>query len=136
MYKVLLTDNMVKEAAEVFSAYPRIGVAAVGTLEEAALIERIAEFDAVIVRSPTKLTGAVIAAGKKLKYIGRAGVGVDNIEVRAAWERGIVVMNVPTGNTISTAEHTVAMILALARRIHEADRSLRSGRWDRKTLIG
>lgn len=136
MPRVLLTDNMVKEAADVFSAYPEIEVVTAGTLDETELIERIPQFDAVIVRSPTKLTGAVMAAGKKLRYIGRAGVGVDNIDVRSARERGIVVMNVPTGNTISTAEHTAALILALARRIPEADRSLRSGRWDRKRLGG
>jgi D-3-phosphoglycerate dehydrogenase len=136
MFKVLLTDNLVKEAADVFDAYPDIEAVPVGTLDKSDLMARIAEFDAVIVRSPTELTGDIIAAGRKLKFIGRAGVGVDNIDLAAAWAHGITVLNVPMGNTVSTAEHTVAMILALARRIPEADRSVRSGKWDRKTLEG
>jgi D-3-phosphoglycerate dehydrogenase len=108
----------------------------VGTLGRAELVERVTDVDAVIVRSPTRLTREIIAAGKKLKFIGRAGVGVDNIDVEAAREMGIPVLYVPSGNTISTAEHTVGMIIAAARRIPEADRSMRAGRWDRGALDG
>lgn len=136
MYKVLLTDHPDEAALDVFAAYPEIEVTTVGTLGAADLAALLPVFDAVIVRSPTKLTADVIAAGKRLKIIGRSGVGVDNIDLAEAVKRGIVVLNVPDANTISTAEHTVGMILAIARRIAEADRSLRAGRWDRNTLDG
>ena len=136
MYKVLLTDHPDEAALDVFAAYPEIEVTTVGTLGAADLAALLPVFDAVIVRSPTKLTADVIAAGKRLKIIGRSGVGVDNIDLAETVKRGIVVLNVPDANTISTAEHTVGMILAIARRIAEADRSLRAGRWDRNTLDG
>jgi D-3-phosphoglycerate dehydrogenase len=96
----------------------------------------LGDYDAVIVRSPTKLTRDHIAAGARLKFIGRAGVGVDNIDMAEATSRGIIVMNAPGGNTVSTAEHTVAMILSVARRITQADRSIRRQEWDRKALRG
>lgn len=136
MYRVLLTDNMCKEAVAVFAAYPDIEIVCEGTLDSTELVRRLPDFDAVIVRSPTKLTREVLAAGKKLKFIGRAGVGVDNIDVEAATALGIAVLYVPAGNTISTAEHTVGLILAAARRIPEADRSIRGRRWDRGVLDG
>ncbi|MBP2681526.1 MAG: D-3-phosphoglycerate dehydrogenase, partial [Candidatus Krumholzibacteriota bacterium] len=136
MYKVLLTDHMCKESVAVFAAYPEIEIVCEGTLGGAELAKRLPDFDAVIIRSPTKLTREIIAAAHKLKFIGRAGVGVDNIDVEAAEERGICVLYVPAGNTISTAEHSVGMILAAARRIPEADRSMRAGRWDRGALDG
>jgi D-3-phosphoglycerate dehydrogenase len=136
MYKVLLTDHPESTALDVFSAYPEIEAVSVGTLPAADLAALLPAFDAVIVRSPTRLTAELISAGTKLKIIGRAGVGVDNIDVAEASRRGIVVLNVPDANTVSTAEHTVGMILAVARRIAEADASLRAGRWDRKRLDG
>jgi D-3-phosphoglycerate dehydrogenase len=136
MYRVLLTDHPEPSALEVFSAYPEIEAVSVGTLPAADLAALLPAFDAVIVRSPTKLTAELIAAGTRLKIIGRAGVGVDNIDLAEASRRGIVVLNVPDANTFSTAEHTVGMILAVARRIAEADASLRAGRWDRKRLDG
>lgn len=136
MYKVLMTDNPEQAALDAFAAYPEIEVTTVGTLGAADLAGLLPVFDAVIVRSPTNLAGGVIAAGTRLKIIGRSGVGVDNIDLAEAAKRGIVVLNVPDANTISTAEHTVGMILAIARRIAEADRSLRAGRWDRNTLDG
>ena len=100
------------------------------------LIERIPAYDALIVRSETKVTADVIAAGRRLQVIGRAGVGVDNIDLAAATERGIVVVNAPTGNTISAAEHTIALMLALARHIPQADASLRAGEWRRADFVG
>lgn len=135
-YKVLLTDHLEAAALKVFLSYPGIEVVSEGTLAKKDLIDRIPEFDAVIVRSPTKLTREVLAAAKRLKFIGRAGVGVDNIDVREATARGIVVLNVPAENTISTAEHTIGMILSVARRIPEGDRSVRDGRWARNELDG
>ncbi len=136
MYRVLLTDHMSKEAVAVFAAYPEIDIVSEGTLSDAELAARLPDFDAVIIRSPTKLTRELIAAGKKLRFIGRAGVGVDNIDVEAANAMGITVLYVPAANAISTAEHTVGMILAVARRIPEADRSMRARRWERGALVG
>jgi len=136
MSKVLLTDNIAKEALDVFSQHPDIEAVVVGTLDPTELAGVLPEYDAVIIRSPTKLTKELIDAGTNLKFIGRAGVGVDNIDIEAATARGITVMNAPSGNTVSTAEHTVAMLMALARRIAQADRSLREKRWDRSALKG
>src|SRR2546423_3559187 len=96
----------------------------------------IGQYDALAVRSETKVTAEILAAAEKLRIIGRAGVGVDNIDVRAATEKGIVVVNSPEGSTIAAAELTVAMLLSLARNIPQADASLRAGRWDRKTFLG
>jgi D-3-phosphoglycerate dehydrogenase / 2-oxoglutarate reductase len=96
----------------------------------------IGEYDALAVRSETKVTAEILAAAQNLKIIGRAGVGVDNIDVKAATEKGIVVVNSPEGNTIAAAELTVAMLLSLARNIPQADASLHAGRWDRKKYLG
>lgn len=97
---------------------------------------RIGDLDALIVRSATKVTAKALAAATKLKVIGRAGVGVDNVNVEAATERGIVVMNTPGGNTISTAEHTFSLLLSLARKIPQAHASMAAGKWDRKSFEG
>ncbi len=105
-------------------------------LDPKELLAIIADYDALIVRSETKVTAAVIAAATKLRAIGRAGVGVDNIDVAAATEQGIVVVNAPTGNTISAAELAVALLLALARNLPAADTSLRGGAWKRADFIG
>ncbi|NLJ68445.1 MAG: phosphoglycerate dehydrogenase [Firmicutes bacterium] len=103
---------------------------------EAELIGRIGEYDALVVRSATKVTAPVIEAGRRLKVIGRAGVGVDNIDLTAATEHGVIVVNAPDGNTIAAAEHALALMLALARNVPQADASLKQGRWDRKHLVG
>lgn len=100
------------------------------------LLEIIGDYHGLVVRSETKVTPAVFAAAKNLKAIGRAGVGVDNIDRSAATDHGVVVMNTPSGNTISTAEHAFALMLSLARNIGQAHTSMISGRWDRKTLQG
>jgi D-3-phosphoglycerate dehydrogenase len=136
MPKVLLTDNIAQKALDVFAQYPDIEAVAVGTLDKEALKKMLPEYDAIIVRSPTKLTKDVIEAGTRLKYIGRAGVGVDNIDIDAATALNITVMNAPFGNIVSTAEHSIAMLLALARRIPQADRSVRGGKWERSHLKG
>jgi D-3-phosphoglycerate dehydrogenase len=90
----------------------------------------------LVVRSETKVTAELMESAPKLRVVGRAGVGVDNIDVVAATARGIVVMNAPDGNTITTAEHTLALLIALARRVPQANISLKSGKWDRKRFIG
>lgn len=107
-----------------------------GKMEEEELKEAIRDCEALIVRSGTRVTAAAINAAKKLKIIARAGVGTDNIDVAAATERGIVVVNAPEGNTIAAAEHTIAMMLALARNIPQASAALKQGRWEKKKFVG
>jgi D-3-phosphoglycerate dehydrogenase len=136
MYRVLLTDNISEKALNVFTRYPDIRAVKTATLPAKELKETLPEYDAVIVRSPTKLTRDVLAHGKKLKCIGRAGAGCDNIDIEEATKLGIVVMNVPSGNTISTAEHTFALMLALVRHIPAAHRSVTTGKWDRSAFRG
>jgi len=105
-------------------------------LPEAELLPRIRDAVALVVRSETKITRAVIDAAPQLKVVGRAGVGVDNVDVEAATARGVVVMNTPAGNTISTAELTFSMLLAMARKIPQASASMRAGEWNRKAFSG
>ncbi len=100
------------------------------------LLRIIPDYDALVVRSETKVTRAVIDAATRLTAIGRAGVGVDNIDLEAATERGIVVVNAPQGNTVAAAEHTIALLLALARHLPQADSSMRNGEWRRKDFVG
>jgi D-3-phosphoglycerate dehydrogenase len=136
MYRVLLTDNITPEAVAVFDAYPDIEAIAVGTLEGDGLKEAVGACDGIVVRSPTRLTAGVIAAAERLRYIGRAGAGTDNIDLAAATRRGVVVMNAPSGNTVSTAEFAIGMLLGLARWIPAAHRSVTRGEWDRVTFRG
>src|ERR1019366_6631691 len=105
-------------------------------LAEEALLPLVVDVDALVVRSETKGTRKVMEAAVRLKVVGRAGVGVDNVDVEAATQRGIVVMNTPSGNTISTAELTFAMILSLARKVPQAYASMAAGKWDRKQFQG
>lgn len=100
------------------------------------LLEEVADASALLVRSKTKVTPDVLAAAPKLKAVGRAGAGVDNIDLKEATRRGVVVMNTPGGNSISVAEHTLALMLALARKIHEADSSMKAGQWNKSQLMG
>src|SRR5712692_5623051 len=100
------------------------------------LREAVRDCDALIVRSETKVTAELMDAAKKLRVIGRAGVGVDNIDVPAATARGVVVMNAPDGNTITTAEHTIALLVALARNVPQANSSVKAAKWERKRFIG
>src|ERR1035441_569090 len=100
------------------------------------LAERIGEFDAILIRSATKLTAELIERGERLRVIGRAGVGVDNVDVQAATKRGIVVANAPQSNVVTAAEHTMALLLALARNIPQAYVSLTAGKWERSKFSG
>lgn len=136
LHKVLVSDPISKEGLAVFENAEGIEVDVNTGLPEDELCKIIPEYDALIVRSQTKVTAKVIEAGRKLKIIGRAGVGLDNVDQQAATRRGIIVMNVPGGNTISTAELSIAMLLALSRNIPQANASLRGGQWDRKTYKG
>jgi D-3-phosphoglycerate dehydrogenase / 2-oxoglutarate reductase len=105
-------------------------------LAEAALLPMVADVDAMVVRSETKVTRKVVESAGRLKVVGRAGVGVDNVDVEAATQRGIVVMNTPSGNTISTAELSFSMLMALARKIPQAHMSMKAGEWNRKIFQG
>lgn len=133
--KILVCDGLeqagverLRSAAEVVNEQPSISAADLG--------EIIGDYDALIVRSKTKVTADLIERGRSLRVIGRAGTGVDNIDVAAATRRGIVVMNAAAGNTVTTAEHTVAMLMALARQIPQAVASTKAGRWEKNRFLG
>jgi D-3-phosphoglycerate dehydrogenase / 2-oxoglutarate reductase len=132
--KVLVSDPIATEGIEILKTAADVDVRIGLTKDE--LVAIIGEYDALAVRSETKVTADVLAAATKLKIIGRAGVGVDNIDVAKATERGILVVNSPEGNTIAAAELTVAMILSLARNITQADQALRAGEWKRSKYVG
>lgn len=132
--KIIVTDPLDEEGIEELRKDFQVDIMLKLSQEE--LIERIGDYDAIIVRSGTKITKEVIEAGKNLKVIGRAGVGVDNVDLQAATERGILVINTPDANTITTAEHTIAMMLSAARNIPQASEALKRGEWDRKKYTG
>jgi len=133
-FKVLVADPI---AADGIAILEQVGQVDVRTgMDAGQLAACIAEYDALVVRSETKVTAPIIAAGKKLQVIGRAGVGVDNIDIPAATRGGIIVVNAPTGNTISAAEHAVGLMLSLARHIPQADASLRRREWKRNKFVG
>jgi D-3-phosphoglycerate dehydrogenase len=135
MPKVLIADALSPRALEIFAARGiEADVATALSADE--LNRRIAGYEGLAVRSATKVTAELIAAADALKVIGRAGIGVDNIDVAAATERGIVVMNTPSGNSITAAEHAIAMMFALARQIPAADRSTQAGEWAKSRFLG
>jgi len=134
---VLICDSISPRGIEYFRAQPQLIVTVLEKpLPEAELILAVADVEAIVVRSETKITRKVMEAAPKLKVVGRAGVGIDNVDIEAATERGIVVMNTPAGNTISTAELTFSMLLALARKIPQAHASMKAGEWNRKAFQG
>ncbi|MDP7538912.1 MAG: phosphoglycerate dehydrogenase [Alphaproteobacteria bacterium] len=135
MPKVLISDKLSPLAAEVFRNRG-IEVDEAPGLDAGTLLERIADCDGLAIRSATKVAAEVLAAAKQLRVVGRAGIGVDNVDVPAATANGVVVMNTPFGNSVTTAEHAVAMMMALARRIPQADASTRSGKWEKSRFMG
>ena len=132
--KVLVTEPITAEGIDILSQQADVDVKLGLRPEE--LISLIGDYEALMVRSETKVTQEVIKSGKKLQVIARAGVGVDNIDLDAATQRGIVVVNVPTANTIAAAEHTIALMLALARHIPQAHTHLKGGAWQRNDFVG
>jgi D-3-phosphoglycerate dehydrogenase len=136
MYKVLVSDPISDQGIQHLYDASDIEVVKQTGLTEDQLVEVIGEYDALLVRSQTKVTPRIFDAAKKLKVVGRAGVGVDNIDLNAATERGVIVINAPDGNTVSTCEHTFAMIMAVARQIPQAYKKTVSGIWDRKSFLG
>jgi len=135
-HRVLVTDKLADEGLELLRAEPGLEVVVSTKLDTQALRAALAEADGIVIRSGTQLTADVLRDQPRLKVIVRAGVGVDNIDVPTATRQGIVVMNTPGGNTVSTAEHTMAMILALSRNVAKANDSLKSGKWDRNKFTG
>lgn len=135
-FKVLISDSLSKEAVDILEKEKDFKVDVNTKLTPEELKKVIKDYDALLVRSATKVTKDIINSGDKLKIIGRAGVGLDNVDVEAASKKGIIVVNTPGGNTISTAEHTFSMMLALSRNIPQADLSTKKGEWERKKFMG
>lgn len=137
MPKILIADKLSDEGVEIFKAGgPDFEVVCDFEITPEDLVKRIAEFDALVVRSRSKATPEVIEAGKKLKVIGRAGVGLDNVDIPTATKCGVIVMNTPGGNTVSTAEHACALMIALAKNLAETTASMKEGKWEKKKFKG
>ena len=134
--KVLIADAISQRGIDELSRNNELDVAIKIGLREEELIKGIPSFSALIVRSQTRVTADILNAGVKLRVVGRAGVGVDNVDVETATRRGVVVLNAPGGNTVSTAEHAFSLLLAVARKIPQADANVRSKNWDKKNFEG
>ena len=134
MLKVLVSDSIAQEGIDLLKERAQVDVRT--SLDKEELKGILGDYDGLIVRSETKVTADVVEAGAKLQVIGRAGVGVDNIDLEAATRQGIAVVNAPTGNTIAAAEHTMALMLSLARHIPQANASMRQGEWERSSFMG
>ena len=134
MPRILVADPLAEDGLERLRQAGDVTV--VSKLAEAELIRRIPEFDALVVRSETRVTGPILEAGRRLRVVGRAGVGVDNIDVPAATRKGILVVNAPRGNIVAAAEHTIALLFAAARWVPQADASVKRGEWTRSKFVG
>jgi D-3-phosphoglycerate dehydrogenase len=132
--KILVSDPLAEEGLEVLRQETEVEVKT--DLTPPQLVETIGQYEAIVVRSATKVTAEVIEAGQRLRVIGRAGIGVDNIDVGKATEWGVMVVNAPTPTVVAVAEHTMALLLATARHVPRADASLREGKWLKKQLMG
>lgn len=136
MIKILVSDKLSTDGLEILANGGQFTVDYRPEISPEELERDICEYDALVIRSRTTVSSAIINNAARLRVIGRAGVGVDNIDVPAATKRGIIVMNTPDGNTISTAEHTFSMLCSVARSIPQAAMSMRSGKWDKKSIVG
>jgi D-3-phosphoglycerate dehydrogenase len=134
--KVLIADAISQRGVDELSRDGAIEAVVKTGLTEKELVDFIPEFSALVVRSQTKVTAGVLNAGTKLRVVGRAGVGVDNVDVETATRRGIIVLNAPGGNTVSTAEHSFSLLLSAARKIPQADANVRNKHWDKKNFEG
>ncbi|MBR3721963.1 MAG: phosphoglycerate dehydrogenase [Selenomonadaceae bacterium] len=134
--KILAADGISKEGIALLMREPNFEVVIKDKISHEELVDTIGEYDALMVRSASKVTADVIEKANKLKIIGRAGVGVDNIDIPAATAKGIIVINSPGGNTIAATEHTMAMMLALSRHIPIANETMQKGEWNRKKYVG
>ena len=134
--KVLIADSISQRGVDELTRDNALEVTVKTGLSERELVEVIPPFSALVVRSQTKVTSDILNAGAKLRVVGRAGVGVDNVDVETATRRGVVVLNAPGGNTVSTAEHAFSLLLAVARKIAQADANVRARNWDKKNFEG
>lgn len=134
--RILISDPLAEEGLKILEEEKSFKLDVKPKLPAEDLKKIIKNYEAIIIRSGTKLTGDIIEEGANLKVIGRAGVGLDNVDLETATKKGIMVVNTPGGNTTSTAEHTMSMILALSRNIPQADKSIKSGQWNRKKFMG
>lgn len=134
--KVLVSDNLGEAGIKMFEAEEGIDVDVNTGLSPEALKEIIGDYDGLVIRSATKVTGDLLEVATRLKVVGRAGIGLDNVDIPEATKRGIIVMNTPGGNVITTAEHAISMLMALTRNIPEGTATLRAGQWDKKRLQG
>src|SRR2546429_7434955 len=135
--KVLISDALSLAAVQIFKDrgvevdfQPKLGA------DKEKLAELVGQFDGLAIRSATKVTPKILERAKSLKVIGRAGIGVDNVDIPAATAKGIIVMNTPFGNSITTAEHAITLMLALARQIPQADASTQAGKWEKNRFMG
>ncbi|MDA7503948.1 phosphoglycerate dehydrogenase, partial [bacterium] len=138
MFRVLVSDNLSPIGLKLLEDHPEVELDYQPEVHKdiEALKAALQQADGVVIRSGTKLTAEVLEGQQRLKVVARAGVGVDNVDLPAATRQGIIVSNTPDGNTLSTAEQTVAMMMALCRNIGPASQSMREGRWDRKLYTG
>lgn len=134
--KILISDNLSKMGVDLLKRYEQFQVDVNTGLKPEELKKIIGEYQGLIVRSETKVTADILSAADNLKVIGRAGTGVDNIDVPAASKKGIVVMNAAAGNSVTTAEHTISLMMSLARKIPQAHAKLKAGKWDKKSFMG
>lgn len=136
MKKVLVSDTLAQEGVDIFKNAEGIEVDVMTNLTPDELKGIIGNYDGLAIRSATKVTAEIIEEADNLKVVGRAGIGLDNVDVAAASKRGVVVMNTPGGNTITTAEHAISMMLSLARKIPQATHSMKEGKWEKKKFMG
>ena len=134
--KVLISDNLHANGVAIFEKAPNIEVINRPGMAPEEFMEVVQDVDGLVIRSATKVTPQVLEVASRLKVVGRAGTGLDNVNIPEATKRGIVVMNTPGGNTVTTGEHALSMMLALARNIPQAAHSMREGRWEKKRFQG
>jgi D-3-phosphoglycerate dehydrogenase len=136
MHRVLVSDTLSEQGLAILRAAKDVQVDYRPGLDEDALADAVRGADALVIRSGSKVTARVLAAADRLRVVGRAGIGVDNVDVLTASKRGIVVMNTPTGNAVTTAEHAITLMMSLARMIPEACRTMKAGKWEKKRFEG
>ena len=134
--KILISDNLAQKGIDLLRSAPEFEVEFKPGLSPQDLKGAISDVEALVIRSGTKVTADLIEAAPRLRVIGRAGIGLDNVDIPAASKRGIVVMNTPDGNVITTAEHSIAMLMALSRNTHQATTSMKMGQWEKKRFLG
>src|SRR3989344_1353029 len=135
-FKILISDGLAAEGVQILKSNKNIELLEFANIERDELKKKIADVDILIVRSRTVVDRDLLEYARNLKVALRAGIGLDNVDIPAATDRGVVVMNAPTGNIVTTAEHAIAMIFAVSRHIPQADASLRSGKWEKKKFQG